>query len=110
MEIEFRTKKMAKACSSEEAMRKDWGSQMAKKLMQRLADLEAAKTLEDVRHLPGRCHELTGDRKGQLALDLVHPQRLIFAPAHDPVPTRHDGGLDWTQVTAVRIMEVKDYH
>ena len=63
-----------------------------------------------MRLLPGRCHELTGDRAGQLALDLDHPYRLIFMPFHDPIPTKADGGLDWTAVTAVVIVGVEDYH
>ena len=70
----------------------------------------AAETLEDMRLLPGRCHELTGDRAGQLALDLDHLYRLIFMPFHDPIPTKADSGLDWTAVTAVVIVGVEDYH
>lgn len=53
---------------------------------------------------------LKGDHAGILALDLKHPQRLLFEPAHDPVPTRPDGGLEWDAVTAVRILRVEDYH
>lgn len=63
-------------------------------IRRRLDDMDAAGTLEDMRHLPGRCHELRSDRDGQLSLDLVHPQRLIFPPADKPVPTKPDGGLD----------------
>ena len=36
--------------------------------------------------------------------------RLIFMPFHDPIPTKADGGLDWTAVTAVVIVGVEDYH
>ena len=76
-----------------------------------MAELGAATTLEDMRLLPGaRCHELTGDRKGQLAVDLVHPLRLVFEPDHDPQPEKADGGLDWIAVTKVVIVEIVDYH
>lgn len=91
-------------------MRAKWGLQMAKKLKSRLADLEACEALADMRSLPGWCHELTQDRKGQLAVDLVHPKRLIFVPGHNPVPLRSDGGLDWKQVTSVRVLQIVDYH
>jgi len=50
------------------------------------------------------------DRAGQLSLDLDGPYRLIFKPAHDPVPAKPDGGLDWSGVTAVSILEVRDTH
>ena len=91
-------------------MKAKWGPELAKKLKRRLADLEAANTLEEVRNLPGRCHELREDRKGQLAMDLVHPLRLLFRPNHDPVPAKPDGGLDWQQVTGIEVLEVCDYH
>ncbi len=83
---------------------------MAKKLRQRLADLEAASALEEMRNLPGRCHELTGNLAGHLAVDLKHPYRLIFRPDHAPTPTKADGGLDWSQVTNILITDVRDYH
>jgi len=91
-------------------MQRGYGQEMAKVLRRRLDDLKAARTLEEFRRLPGRCHELRGKRAGQLSLDLRGPYRLLFVPAHEPLPRKADGGLDWTQVTAVRIIEVEDTH
>ena len=110
MEIKFHTKKLQKACCSAKAMRAEWGPRMAKRLKQRLADLEAAETLEVMRYLSGRCHELKGDLSGQLAVDLVHPKRLVFEPDHDPIPKKPDGGLDWQRVTAITVLTIYDYH
>lgn len=111
MEVSFATRSMQKACSSEKEMKKAWGPTMAKKLQQRLAELAAADTLEVITRLPpARCHELAGDRQGQLSVDLVHPHRLIFAPDQDPVPTKPDGGLDRAQVTKIVVLEVCDPH
>lgn len=59
---------------------------------------------------PRCCHELTGNRKGQLSMDLDHPYRLIFKPGHDPVPERSEGGLDWRAVTEITIIGVVDTH
>lgn len=84
--------------------------QRAKLIRRRLDDLRAAANLEVMRNLPGRCHELKGDRAGQLSLDLDGPYRLIFCPEHDPVPIKNDGGLDWSQVTTVVMIEVVDTH
>jgi proteic killer suppression protein len=66
--------------------------------------------LADVRGTPGRFHRLGANRAGQNALDLRGPARLIFEPDHDPLPELPAGGLDEAQVTAVRIVEVVDYH
>ena len=57
-----------------------------------------------------RCHELKGNREGKLAVNLGHPYRLIFEPANNPIPRKPDGGLDWTGVTAIRVLTVEDYH
>ena len=111
MEISFAASKLAKLCNSQQEMRGKLGPRCAERLQQRLEELRAAATLDDMRSLPGaRCHELTQDRKGQLAVDLVHPLRLVFEPANDPVPAKADGGVDWSKVTEIVILEVVDYH
>jgi proteic killer suppression protein len=84
---------------------------MASLIMRRLDELRAADSLAMFAALPqARCHEMSGNRKGQLSLDLKHPYCLLFEPAVDPVPLKPDRGLDWGQVTAVRIVEIKDTH
>lgn len=111
MVISFSSRKLQKLCNSEREMRSKYGLRMAEKLMQRLVELQAADTLDDLGRLPSaRCHELSQDRAGQLAVDLIHPKRLIFSPNHNPSPTKPDGGLDWTKVTSVVIVEIVDYH
>jgi proteic killer suppression protein len=85
-------------------------AQRAKLIRRRLDDLRAAPCLEVMRHLPGRCHELKGNRAWQLSLDLDGPYRLLFRPVHEPVPIKPDGGLDWTQVTAVILVGVVNTH
>ena len=111
MEIAFSSNKLRDMCNSEKARRKERGQREGDLLGVRLDDLHAAVTLEDMRGLPGRCHELTGDRKGQLAVDLVHPHRLVFEVANEPAPRKADKGLDWTKATAIRIIEIaQDYH
>jgi plasmid maintenance system killer protein len=84
--------------------------QRAKLIRRRLDDLRAAPTLETMRNLPGRCHELKGNRALQLSVDLDGPYRLILYPAHNPIPLKPDGGMDWNKVTAVTIKEVRNTH
>ena len=110
MDLSFANRKLQKECESESALKRAHGKAGARKVMARLMDLAAATSLEEMRRLPGRCHELTGDRKGQLALDLADGKRLVFEPAADPLPEKDDGGLDWAAVDAVRILEISDYH
>ncbi len=78
----------------------------------RFDELADADTLEVMRSIPqAYCHELTGDRKGQIAVKLDGRYRLIFEVAENPVPSKPDGGLDWTRVTQIEILELAvDYH
>ena len=111
MDVFFADPKLKKLCADEKTMDRKLGSRKAKLMRRRLAEFQAAVTLSDIRALPGpRCHELKGNRKGQLSVDLDHPHRLIFEPANNPTPTKPDGGLDWSRVTAVRIIEITDTH
>lgn len=63
-----------------------------------------------MRGLPGRCHELKGNRKNQLSLDLEHPYRLIFEPTHPDVNRKIDDGLDWSLINTIEIIGVEDTH
>lgn len=110
MDIAFKSRKLEKTFNSDRDLQKEFGRSCAKKIRARFDDLFAAATLEVMRSLPGRCHELKGDRKGQLSLDLEHPLRLLFEPTGDGVQKKEDGGLDWTSVRAIEILGVEDTH
>lgn len=84
---------------------------MARKINQRIAELKAADNLLVMQMIPAaRCHELTGNRKGELAVWVSVNHRLIFEPNHKPMPTKADGGLDWEAVTAITVIDIEDYH
>jgi proteic killer suppression protein len=111
VDIIFKTSKLEKECNDSRLSRKKHGTERADRLRRRLDELRAANNLEEIRSLPqARAHELIGDRAGQISLDLDHPYRLIIEPAHDPIPAKEDGGLDWQKVTAVRVLEIADTH
>ena len=111
MEIHFKHRKMQEACNSERETVKRWGASRACKIRQRLTELAAAESLAVIGVLPpARLHELQGDRAGQFAVDVEPPFRLVFEPWHNPVPKTADGGIDKSQITAIRILIVEDYH
>lgn len=45
----------------------------------------------------GRCHQLRADRKGQFAVDLVNPFRLVFEKIGE-------------EIQIVKVLEIVDYH
>ena len=110
MEVTFARSKEQKLCNSDSKLKSEYGPRMAALIQERLVNLAAAENLEVMRVLPGRCHELTGDLQGHLAMDLVHPMRLVFRPTDDPLPQLKGGGLDWRGVRSVEVWRIGDYH
>ncbi|MGB0388168.1 MAG: killer suppression protein [Ardenticatenaceae bacterium] len=111
MDIIYSTKKLERTFENPRRLVRKYGKRQAKEIEKRIYDLRSADTLAKLSRVPpAGCHELTNDRAGQLSLDLKHPYRLIIEPANDPIPLREEGGLDWTQVTKVRILGVEDTH
>jgi len=110
--ITYRTNKLKKQAEDLKELFKAFGTN-ANQVKMRLEDLKAAENLEVIGKIPGaRCHQLSGkDYKGYLAVNITGNRRLIFKPNHDPLPTKEDGGLDWSQVTGITIEELcYDYH
>ena len=71
---------------------------MAEKIAQRIGELQMIGTVEMlVQFSTGRCHPLKGDRKGEYAMDLVHPYRLVFEKEGD-------------RIQIARIISIEDYH
>lgn len=110
MEITFKNKKFQIICNSEKELIKVYGKNCARKIRARLDDLQAAVALEVLRTLPGRCHELKGDKKGQLSLDIEHPLRLIFEPLNENIEYKNNSEIDWKLVNSIKIIGVEDTH
>jgi plasmid maintenance system killer protein len=111
MELVFGTRKLARICSSEAETVRKFGPDVARRLRNRLTELDQAASLAEIRLLPhARVHQLVADRDEQISIDLGHPRRLIVDVNHHPVPRLADGGLDWESVTSLKILEITDTH
>ncbi len=112
MDILFANKKLEELLSLDDRLSKKMSSERRKLIKLRMSQLRAADTLEDMRSIPGaRCEALRHiPDKHYLTVRLDNPYRILFEPAHDPVPVHSGGNLDWTKVTAIRILEVGDTH
>ncbi len=108
MVIFYGSEELRKICQEARKAVLALGSAGAKKLHARLSDLDAAARVTDLR--AGGPHPLTRDLAGHFAVGLDGGRRMVFCPEHDPVPTRTDGTIDWSCVTAVRITFIGDYH
>ena len=104
MEIEFKSKKLKKTCENYIKSPKKGKDQMTKKIIQRINELIAATCLYDILMIPNsRLHTLKGGRKGQLAVDIKHPHRIILEPLNGDIQ-------DYETITKVIIIEFTDYH
>ena len=110
MDINYDNKRIQKVCSSIASMQKELGHVRAKVLNMRLSQLQKVANLESLRHDPGNWHELKQNRAGQIAVSIGGQYRLILKPTGDTPPLKPDGGLDWSQITNVTIIEIVDYH
>ncbi len=98
MDITYRNRKMEKVCTDAKTAEKTYGREMADKIHQRIDEITAADTVEMmIKYHIGRCHPLAQNRKGQYAVDLVHPYRLVFEK-------------NGTEIQIVNILEIVDYH
>lgn len=110
MRVEFLDARLKKACEDKAARQRQFQKAAADKLALRLDDLAAAANLDVMRSLPGNWEELTGDRKGQFSCRLDKKLRLVIRPTKQPPPVKPDGGVEWSAVDAVTVLEVVNYH
>jgi plasmid maintenance system killer protein len=79
MEINVRDNRLKAALQDESVCKRRYGSDMAKKIKNRVATLYAAPSLADFwppKSGPERCHELQGDLAGTFSIDVKQPYRL----------------------------------
>ena len=98
MKITYKTRKIEKVCTIASEAEKKYGSEMAEKIHQRIDEIDASVNVEVmVQFHIGRCHPLSGERKGQYAMDLIHPYRLVFEKIRD-------------EIQIANVVEIVDYH
>ena len=84
-------------------MVKSYGLQIAKKVIQRLNELESSSDLSVMSKIrSARLHKLSGDRSDEYAMDLTGNYRLII--------TSGDENIKLDQIKIVRIEKIEDYH
>ena len=98
MDITNKNNKIRKVCTDAKTAEIIYRREMADKIHQRIDEINAADTVEMmIQFHIGRCHPLTQNRKGQYAVDLVHPYRLVFEKNGD-------------EIQIANILEIVDYH
>lgn len=98
MEIQYSNRSIEKVCTNASVAIKKHGQEMAYKIHQRIGEIHAADSVEQmIQFKIGRCHALRQNRKGQYAVELVNPYRLVFEKREN-------------EIQVVNIIEIVDYH
>ena len=98
MKITYKNNKIERICTDAKTAERIHGKEMAERIHQRIDEISAADSVEMmIRFRIGRCHPLSQNRKGQYAVDLVHPYRLVFEKR---------GGV----IQIANVLEIVDYH
>jgi len=98
LDITYKNKKIKKICTDARVAERAYGQKMAEKIFQRIGEIMSADTVEMmIKTQIGRCHPLTSNRKGQYAVDLVQPYRLVFEKMGDKIQIAH-------------VLEIVNYH
>ena len=101
MEVSFKTKAVRTLCEQPEVATAHLGIDVARMLMNRLADLSAAESIDDV--LAGQ-KTMNGE---VVELRLCGKYALTLSCGHFHPPLLSAGGIDWPKVSRIRVDGIK---
>ncbi len=109
MELYYKTTRLKELCENPKYSKKliqRYGLDIAKKLPQRINELKAFATLEDVPSSPPlRRHKLVGNLDGSFAININNQYRLIFRPYGNNIIID-----DLRLIKNIEIMEVSKHY
>lgn len=106
MEIFGGTTKLTKILAKPELIKKNYGK-LTQKIMARLDEFAAARTLRDIPSTPPpRRHALKGERRGQFAVTVSGNYRLVF----EGYDKNDQLSVDIDKITTISIISIEDYH
>lgn len=98
MEVTFRMRHLERCYTEHKIAVLEFGAEVARRYVQRINVLQAAMSVDELRHLPGlRFHALSGNREGQYAVNLDGFHRLILT-------------LQGTEMQVLRVEEVSKHY
>lgn len=106
--IKYINKNVQRYCTNPRLTQKDYGTQIAKKLNQRMCDLAALDNVDDLLNCGiDNPHLLNYDLSGRIGWDITNMIRLVIKVSDD---FNIDTVKDLSKVTEVTIEGVRDYH
>jgi hypothetical protein len=101
LQLAFETKHLRTLCESSADAIRELGQDVARHLMQRIADLDSAVTINDVLLGQPRASD-----SGNLVIELVRGYRLQCRANHPNNPITATGAIDWNRVSRIKIVGI----
>ncbi len=110
MKITFKNNRLQKTLTDDKELIKTYNV-LAKKIKERRVDLELVDNLDVISKMPAwRLHPYGGGRKGEWSIDIFKNWRIIFEIDQEPIPILEDGGVNLSEVKAIKIVSIEDPH
>src|SRR3569623_96430 len=106
MELAFVEKKVRDLCAKQVPLDRRLGHERAEALRRRLADLRAARFIDDL--LLDAPYPI--DDSGRMALPVCEGLRIVFCANHRSAVVDGDGKIDWLRVTRLKIIDIEGTH
>ena len=105
VEIAFASRDLREICENDTTAREKLGQQVTRKLITRLAELDAASS---VLELPHGCPYSFKEKKA--IFDLLDGYKLVISPNHPDNPVTDSDGIDWSRVYRIKVTDITDSH
>ncbi|MDX3523342.1 hypothetical protein [Streptomyces scabiei] len=107
MELSFLDVELARSCNDDAMRERRYGPALAAVLRRRLAEIDAAAHLADLACLPAARLRPCPEGPGLLLVSLGSEAYLRLRPRADPPPRLPDGRLDYSDIRAVIVTDVR---
>jgi len=105
LDLSFENKEIRKICEDEDIATLRYGSAVAKELQKRLADIDAAKSVNDL--IVGQPGEVFKKVYSNYKIDLCDGYRLIFCANPVYIPLLEDK-INWPLVRRIKILQIEN--
>lgn len=104
MDIQYKNIRLKKKLNDFEILKREYEEKIAKKILIRLTELQAAENLEIMTTGPPHFrHRLEGKRRGQFAIDITRKYKIIIEPMNGELERLYT-------VTGIKIIEVSNHY
>jgi hypothetical protein len=106
IQLAFESKTLRSICENEDYAQREFGVRVAEKLKHRLADLTSCTSIRDL--VVGRRPRTADSEHGrQMIVDLAEGYEMLLEVNHPKPPVNETGGIDWSRVTRIKILDIR---